>query len=168
MVVFGRELKGFLPTPNQKFQPRQEWRLEADLRERAHAKRHACMEECLATHARPLPRLQNGDTVDIQDLSDPCKPGRWSKMGTVVETLPFESYMVRVDGSRQVTQRHRRHLRKITTYASLLSKGQSSEGAAVEPGCGLPPLRSSEEGLHLDSGTPFEVPGAAGGLPGGL
>ena len=33
---------------------------------------------------------------------------------------------------------------------------------------GLPPLRSSEEGPSLDSGTPLEVPGVDGGLPDGL
>ena len=34
--------------------------------------------------------------------------------------------------------------------------------------CGLPPPQSSEEGSHLDSGTPLEVPGAYGDLPDGL
>ena len=122
MIIFGREMKGFLPSPDKKFQPRQEWRLEADLREQAHAKRHARMEERLTSHARPLPPLQHGDTVAIQDLSDPCKPGKWTKTGTVVEALPYDSYMIRVDGSRRPTQRHRRHLRKLTTYSSLLAK----------------------------------------------
>ena len=122
MIIFGREMKGFLPSPDKKFQPRQEWRLEADLREQAHAKRHARMEERLTAHARPLPPLQHGDTVAIQDLSDPCKPGKWTKTGTVVEALPYDSYMIRVDGSRRPTQRHRRHLRKLTTYSSLLAK----------------------------------------------
>ena len=122
MVIFGREMKGFLPTQNGKFQPRQEWRLEADLREQAHAKRHAKMEERLSAHSRPLPPLQVGDSVAIQDLSDPCKPGKWTKTGTITESLPYDSYMVRVDGSRRPTQRHRRHLRKITTYTSLLAK----------------------------------------------
>ena len=114
MVIFGREMKGFLPTQNGKFQPRQEWRLEADLREQAHAKRHAKMEERLSAHSWPLPPLQVGDSVAIQDLSDPCKPGKWTKTGTIMESLPYDSYMVRVDGSRRPTQRHRRPLRKIT------------------------------------------------------
>ena len=122
MIIFGREMKGFLPSPDKRFQPRQEWRLEADLREQAHAQRHARMEERLTAHARPLPPLQHGDTVAIQDLSDPCKPGKWTKTGTVVEALPYDSYMIRVDGSRRPTQRHRRHLRKLTTYSSLLAK----------------------------------------------
>ena len=137
MIIFGREMKGFLPSPDKRFQPRQEWRLEADLREQAHAQRHARMEERLTAHARPLPPLQHGDTVAIQDLSDPCKPGKWTKTGTVVETLPYDSYMVRVDGSRRPTQRHRRHLRRLTTYSSLLAKDL--------PDTPPPPMHSSTE-----------------------
>ena len=34
----------------------------------------------------------------------------------MVETLPHESYMVKVYGSRQATQRSRRFLRKVTPY----------------------------------------------------
>ena len=44
------------------------------------------------------------------------KPGRWTKSGEVVEILPFDSYMVRIHGSRAATQRHRRFLRKITPF----------------------------------------------------
>ena len=44
MIIFGRELKGFLPAEVHKYQPRKEWRMEAaDLREQVHAKRHAKM-----------------------------------------------------------------------------------------------------------------------------
>ena len=149
MIIFGREMKGFLPSPDQKFQPRQEWRLEADLREQAHAKRHARMEERLASHARPLPPLQQGDTVAIQDLSDPCKPGKWTKTGTVVETLPFDSYTIRVDGSRRPTQRHRRHLRRLTTYSSLLDKDLPNTPL-------LPVSTPTEETVTLTSTTPAE------------
>ena len=34
----------------------------------------------------------------------------------MVEILPFDSYMVRIHGSRAATQRHRRFLRKITPF----------------------------------------------------
>ena len=122
MIIFGRELKGFLPSIMTKYQPRKEWRLEADLREQAHAKRHAKMEERLSLGARDLPALQVGDTVVVQDQSLPNKPGKWTKTGVVIETLPFHSYMVRMHGSRAPTQRNRRFLRKISPFASLLPK----------------------------------------------
>ena len=45
MIIFGREMKGFLPTPEKKLHPRQEWRIEADLCEQAHKKQHVRMEK---------------------------------------------------------------------------------------------------------------------------
>ena len=120
MIIFGRELKGFLPALMSKYQPRKEWRLEADLREQAHAKRHAKMEERLSAGTRELPPLTVGDTVVVQDQSSPNKPGKWTKTGVVIETLPFHSYMVRMHGSRAPTQRNRRFLRKIKPYSCLL------------------------------------------------
>ena len=39
-VLFGRRLRDHLPLQDHKFQPRAEWRLEADQREKAYAKRH--------------------------------------------------------------------------------------------------------------------------------
>lgn len=120
MIIFGRELKGFLPALMTKYQPRKEWRLEADLREKAHAQRHAKMEERLSAGARELPPLKVGDTVVVQDQSSPNKPGKWTKTGVIVETLPYHSYTVRMHGSRAPTQRNRRFLRKITPFASLL------------------------------------------------
>ena len=119
MIIFGRELKGFLPAIMAKYQPRKEWRLEADLREQAHAKRHAKMEERLSAGTRELPPLKVGDTVVVQDQSS-NKPGKWTRTGVVIETLPYHSYMVRMHGSRAPTQRNRRFLRKITPFTSVL------------------------------------------------
>jgi hypothetical protein len=121
MVLFGRELKGFLPAQMAKYQPRKEWRLEADLREQAHAKRHGKMADRLASGSRKLAPLQVGDTVVVQDQSNVYKPGKWTKTGEVVEVLPFDSFMVRMHGSSRLTQRNRRFLRKIVPFASQLA-----------------------------------------------
>ena len=116
-IIFGRELRDHLPAVISKYQPRQEWRLEADLRARALARRHARMETWLKHGARPLPPLAIGDMVAVQDQSQSNgKPGRWTKSGIVVETLPHEAYMVKIHGSRQLTQRNRRFLRKLTPF----------------------------------------------------
>ena len=48
MILFGRELRDHLPAVLTKYQPRREWRIEADIREKAFAKRHARMEERLS------------------------------------------------------------------------------------------------------------------------
>jgi hypothetical protein len=121
MVLFGRELKGFLPSQVSKYQPRKEWRLEADLREKAHAKRHARMADRLTFGSRPLAPLQTGDTVAVQNQeAEKGKTGKWTKTGEIVEVLPFDSYIVKIHGSCAPTKRNRRFLRKIIPYSSLL------------------------------------------------
>ena len=120
-VIFGRELRDHLPALVSRYQPRQEWRLEADLRERALAKRHGRMEQRLKHGARALPPLSCGDTVVLQDLqTTDGKPGRWTKSGEVIEVLPYDAYLLRVHGSRAVTQRNRRFLRKMKPFSPAI------------------------------------------------
>jgi len=120
MILFGRQLRDHLPAVLNKYQPRREWRLEADLREKSHAKRHAKMEERLSFGTKPLPPLCLVDTVTVQGQSNPLKPGKWSKTGNVVEILPHDSYMVVIHGSRAPTQRNRRFLRKISPFHPMI------------------------------------------------
>ena len=116
-IIFGQELRDHLPSIVSKYQPRQEWRLEADLRARAMAKRHGKMEHWLRHGSRPLPPLAQGATVVIQDQqANNGKAGRWTKSGEVIEILPHDSYLVKVHGSRAVTKRNRQFLRKITPF----------------------------------------------------
>ena len=117
MVVFGRELRGFLPSPTAKYEPRKEWRLEANLRAQAFAKRHSKMEDRLTYGSQKLPPLQCHDTVAVQDQTQAGKAGRWTKTGEVIEALPHNSYLVRIHGSRAPTQRNRQFLRKIIPFA---------------------------------------------------
>ena len=120
MILFGRVLRDPLPAVHSKYQPRREWRMEADLREQAFAKRHAKMEERLTIGSKPLPPLSVGDTVVVQDQSNPLKPGKWTKTGTVVEKLPHDSYIVVIHGSRAPTQSNRKFLRRITPFHPML------------------------------------------------
>ena len=126
-IIFGRQLRDHLPALVNKYQPRQEWRLEADLREKALAKRHGTMEKWLQHGSKPLPTLRSGDTVAVQDLTNKGQPGRWTKSGTIVEVLPHDAYLVKVHGSRALTKRNRRFLRKLTPFtpASPVSPGES-------------------------------------------
>ena len=137
-IIFGRQLRDHLPALVNKYQPRQEWRLEADLRSKAMAKRHGTMEKWLQHGAKPLPPLSCGDTVAVQDLTDKGKPGRWTKSGTIVEVLPHDAYLVKVHGSRALTKRNRRFLRKLTPFhpASPVLPGESY---AVPRLCSQPP-----------------------------
>ena len=117
-VIFGRRLRDHLPLQPHKFQPRAEWRLEADQREKAYAKRHILKKEQLTSGSKALPPLLIGDHVAIQDATKLGKPGKWLKTGIVTDCLPYQSYELKVDGSNTLTKRNRVHLRKIIPYVS--------------------------------------------------
>ena len=54
MILFGRQLRDHLPAVLSRYQPRVEWRLEADLTEQAYAKRHAKFEEKILIGSKSL------------------------------------------------------------------------------------------------------------------
>ena len=68
-IIFGRQLRGFLPRPDSSMQIREEWRLEAGQRKAALAKRQSRMQERLQQDARDLGELEEGQEVAIQDSS---------------------------------------------------------------------------------------------------
>ena len=109
-VLYGRVLRDFLPLHPGKFEPRAEWRQSADDRAKAFAQRHV-----LATGSKTLHPLAIGDHVSLQDQTGRT-PRAWGKTGVVVEVNDFNSYQVKVDGSRHVTKRNRRFLRKILPF----------------------------------------------------
>ena len=58
--------------------------------------------------------MQCGDHVFVQNQTG-TSPGKWDKVGRVVEILPFDQYVIKVDGSGRITKRNRRFLRLIPT-----------------------------------------------------
>ena len=64
-VLFGRELRDFLPSPVKRYPVRPEWRLQAQERELALAKRGAKNMESLQLRTRILSRLTVGMIVQI-------------------------------------------------------------------------------------------------------
>ena len=57
----------------------------------------------------------------VQDLQTKNgKAGRWTKSGEVLEVLPYNSYLIKIHGSRAVTKRNRRFLRKITPFSPII------------------------------------------------
>ena len=135
-----------MPLQPQKFQPRAEWRLEADLREKAYAKRHLLKHEQLSAGSKSLPPLTTGDDVAVQDESKNGKPGKWTKTGVITDTLPFNSYEVKIHGSNLLTKRNRVHLRKITPFASkiMLEDQRSNSPPAVWYETESPPCPRTE------------------------
>ena len=59
-----------------------------------------------------LPPLELGDHVMVQNQTG-NQPLRWAKRGVVVEVLPYRQYKVRMDGSRRISLRNRKFLRKF-------------------------------------------------------
>jgi hypothetical protein len=130
-ILFGRQLRDHLPALVARYQPRQEWRLEADLRQQAMATRHGKMERWLQHGAKALPPLACGDIVAVQDQDNMGKKGRWSRSGQIVEVLPHDAYMVKIHGSREATKRNRRFLRKITLFGPAVPITREEMAAPV-------------------------------------
>ena len=57
--------------------------------------------------------LQIGDSVSVQNQAG-TRPNKWNCTGIISEVLPYRQYRVIMDGSRRVTLRNRRFLRKIS------------------------------------------------------
>ena len=87
-----------------------EWKAVANARECTHAKRQLRSDPKITN--REMDPLSMGDSVQIQNQTG-NKPKRWFSTGTVVECLPYRQYQVMVDGSRRVTLRNRKFLKRI-------------------------------------------------------
>ena len=80
--------------------------------------------ELLRRHTRDLPGLNAGDRVQIQDQHG-THENKWDHTGRVVKALPYNQYLVRVDGSGQITRHNCKALRKILAF--------EPEGMTVPP-----------------------------------
>ena len=66
--------------------------------------------QLLAQHTRSLSVLHCGDRVFIQNQRGHY-PRKWDKIGTIVEVLPWDQYVIKVAGSGRITKRNRRFLK---------------------------------------------------------
>ena len=97
------------------------------------------MTDSWTMRTRPLAPLKVGDSVFIQN-QEGNYPRRWDKRGQVVEVKGYDQYIVRVDGSRRLTRRNRKFLRKFEQYrpdgmnapqAQTPQEGLSGKGSRV-------------------------------------
>ena len=118
-ILFGRELRDFLPFAPGKAGIRQEWRVTADEREMALAKKHSVDLERLNANTKELLPLEVGQAVFCQNQTGNY-PRRWSKTGVVIEKgAGPRQYLVRMDGSRRISLINRKFLRKMTAVADI-------------------------------------------------
>ncbi len=107
IMLFGRPLRDHLPVLDRKL--RVEWGAIADAREMELAKR---LVKTDPSAKKELDQLNVGDCVQIQNQTG-NHPKRWFNTGVVGEALPNRQYNVVVDGSRRISLRNRRFLKKI-------------------------------------------------------
>ena len=116
-MVYGRNLRDCLPVLAEAHKIHPEWRLVADDRERALAKRNILNTEKYNEHTKLLPELEVGDHVSVQNQTGP-RPKRWEKTAIIVEKAENRQYIVRMDGSGRCSLRNRRFLRRILPVCS--------------------------------------------------
>ena len=110
-------MRDFLPFAPGKGGIREEWKIVADEREIALARKHIKDMERLEAHTKELGELEIGQSVSVQNQVG-NKPRRWDKTGVVVEKgAGPRQYLVRMDGSGRISLRNRRFLRKCSSFA---------------------------------------------------
>ena len=128
-LLLGRPLRDTLPHPwNRDQVPRNRGVGEQPIHnhwhdmwdEQEHALRHRLgkVVDKLEAKAHDLPALELSDHVRVQNQGG-NSPRRWDRSGVVVgRNLQLDKYWVKMDGSRRVTERNRKFLRKIkpSTY----------------------------------------------------
>ena len=115
MALYGHPLRDHLPTPKKL---RQEWLKIKEDRERALAKRHINK----VRSGKSIAPLTPGDTVQVQNQSG-NRSKKWGRTGTIMEKLPNRQYRVMMDGSRNVSLRNSRFLRKIHPVCKMGTSG---------------------------------------------
>ena len=125
-VLYGRNLREFLPQNISKLQPCDAWRLLREDREKALAKRATRNTERLKEHTRQLVRLMPGDNVRVQNLAGPY-PNRLDHTGVVLEDMEFDKFCIKLDGSGRLVNRNRKFLRRIVPYGKLFDVKQKED-----------------------------------------
>ena len=107
-MLYGYRIRDHLP--NKSREVRKEWSEIKNARELRNAMNLDKMAE--TSTRRSLPPLKVGDTVRIQNQTG-VRARKWSNSGKVVKVFPHRQYGVVIDGSRRVTMRNRKFLRRV-------------------------------------------------------
>lgn len=107
VMLFGRPIRDHLPRLDRKLRP--EWDAIAKSREEALARR---VVKQVPQTGKELTPLRLGDVVQVQNQIG-NHPLKWDNTGVISEVLPNRQYHVVMDGSRRISLRNRRFLKKI-------------------------------------------------------
>ena len=108
-IVFGRQIRDFVPVMPGKYERCDTWKDTAANLEKALMERYAKEVEALLPHTKKMPPLKVGNRVRIQNQTGNA-PRRWDNSGQVIEVRQNDRYAIQVHGSR-VTLRNRQFLR---------------------------------------------------------
>ena len=88
-------------------------------KENALRQRVATQIESLEANSHELKPLAVGDPVRVQNQHGP-HPNKWDRTGVIMQVGEHDQYIVRMDGSRRLSLRNRKYLRKIKPYDTRL------------------------------------------------
>ena len=135
-LLFGRPIRDHLPIKPGLFNPAEVWVTNREQRELALRHRVTRGGERWSEHTRPLPKLDQGAHVFVQNQRGVGKAiKRWDRTATIVEDEGNDKYMIKIDGSGRVEHRNRRYLRQFKPMEQkppLFSRG-------------MPPITQSDE-----------------------
>jgi len=117
-VVYGRYMRDFIPVVNDKYEPKQEWAMVREYREKALKRRLDRDGARLEQYTKKQKFIPIGNAVAVQNQAG-RHPKKWDKTGVVVENMDHDKVLVRMDGSRRLTTRNRRFVRKILSPPDL-------------------------------------------------
>ena len=117
--LFGQPIRDYIPILAGRYEPHNMWQDTLVRREDALRDRHIKCAERLSEHTKRLPPLVVGDKVRIQNQTGP-HPLKWDRTGVIIEVRQFDQYAIRIDGSRRITLRNRKFLRKYIPAIDLI------------------------------------------------
>ena len=94
--------------------------------------------------------MEIGDNVMVQNQAG-NKPPRWSRSGVILEVLPHRQYNVLMDGSRRVSLRNRKFLRKFTPLHRDVRTTPQQTHDPVHRDDVRPPVHHDQQPLHEDT-----------------
>ena len=116
--------------------------------------------ERLSQGTQELKPLILHDTVQVQNQVG-NHPSRWDITGVIVETRPFDQYVVKIHGSGRLTTRNRKFLKKIKPYCPaprpaivpLKPDSEESQPKILEPAVIILESQSESENEHSNDTT---------------
>jgi hypothetical protein len=86
-MVFGRQMRDFIPSLTYKYEPAKDWAVSQEHRKRTLANKREMNNQRWSHRTKDLEDLKVGTEVAIQNQTGP-NPTKWDKTGIVLENKP--------------------------------------------------------------------------------